>query len=122
MPAGTVEGEHQLTPTALAQRRIGNTAFELADELRRATRCQQRIGPILHKCGMALDPPRLFGCSAVAVGQFGDSAPEGQGFFEAGHRLSCVPSGRSVPPQPGSRLVPGGVDFGLDQLPTRSLG
>ncbi len=59
LPARAVEGEHQLAPTPLAQRCVGHRGFELADDLRSATRREQRIGPVLHQRGMALDPARL---------------------------------------------------------------
>jgi hypothetical protein len=68
LPAGAVQGEHQLAPTPLAQRRIGHRGLELANDLRGATRREQRIGPILYQRGMALDPPRLLGCAPPAIG------------------------------------------------------
>ena len=113
LPAGAVEGEHQLAPTPLAQRRVGDRGLELADDLRGATRREQRIGPILHQRGMALDPARLLGRSPPAVGQFGDSAPEGQRLLEAGHRLAGVAGGGGVAAQSGGRFVTRGIDLGL---------
>ena len=96
LPARAVEGEHQLAPSPFAQRRIGDRGLELADDLRGAAGREQRVGPVLHQRGMALDPPRLLGCSASAIGQFGDSAPEGKRFLEAGHRLAGVARGSGV--------------------------
>ena len=68
LPAGAVQGEHQLAPASFAQRRIGHRRLEFADDLSSAARRKQRIGPILHQRGMSLDPPRLFGGSPSAVG------------------------------------------------------
>ncbi len=90
LPAGAVEGEHQLAPSPFAQRRLGHRRLELADDLRGAARREQCVGPILHERGVALDPPRLFRCSPPTVGQLGDTAPEGQRLLEAGHRLADV--------------------------------
>ena len=61
LPARAVEGEHQLAPTPLAQRRVGDRGLELADDLGGATRREQRVGPVLDERGMALDPARLLG-------------------------------------------------------------
>ena len=96
LPACAVQREHQLAPTPLAQRRVGDRGLELADDLGGATRREQRIGPILDERGMALDPARLLGCAARAIGQFGGAAPEGQRLVEAGHRLAGVPCGDGV--------------------------
>ena len=90
LPAGAVEGEHELAPSPFAQRRLGHRRLELADDLRGAGRREQCVGSILHEGGVALDPSGLFGCSPPTVGQFGDTAPEGQRFLEASHRLAGV--------------------------------
>ncbi len=121
LPAGAVEGEHQLAPSPLAQRRVGHRGLELADDLGGATRREQRIGPVLHQRGMALDPARLLGCSAPAIGQFGDSAPEGQRLLEAGHRLAGVAGGGGVTAHPGGQLVTRGINLGPGEGPARSL-
>ncbi len=75
LPAGAVEGEHQLAPPPFAQRSIGNRGLQIADDFRGAARRQQRVGSILHQRGVALHPPRFFGRAAPAIGKFGDSAP-----------------------------------------------
>ena len=100
LPAGAVKGEHQLAPSPFAQWRIGHRGLKIADDLCGAARREQRIGPILHQRGMALDPPRLFGCSPPAIGQFGDSAPKGKRLLETGHRLAGIPNGSGIAPQP----------------------
>ena len=112
LPAGAVEGEHQLAPSPFAQRRLGHRGLELADDLRGAARREQRVGPILHQRGVALDPARLFGCSPPAVGQFGDSAPEGKRLLEAGHRLAGVAGGSGIASQSGGRFVARGINLG----------
>ena len=121
LPAGAVEGEHQLAPSPFAQRRLGHRGLELADDLRGAARREQRVGPILHQRGMALDPPRLLRCSPPAIGQFGDTAPEGERLLEAGHRLAGVAGGRGIASQSGGRFVTRGIDLALGEGPTRPL-
>src|ERR1700727_798252 len=69
---------------------------------------------------MSLDPPRLLGCSAPAIGQFGDSAPEGERLLEAGHRLADVAGGSGIAPESGRRFVARGINVALGQAPTRS--
>jgi hypothetical protein len=120
LPAGPIEGEHQLSPTPLAQRRIGHRGLELADDLRSPARHEQRVGPILHKRRMALDPARLFRCSSPAVGQLGDSAPEGKRLLEADHRLAGVASGRGIASQSSGRFITRRIDLALGEGPTRS--
>ena len=122
LPAGAVEGEHQLAPSPLAQRGIGHRALEFADELRGAAGREQRVGPILHQRGIALDPPRLFGCSAPALGQFGDSAPQGKRLLEAGHRLAGVAGGSGVTARLGRQFVARRIYLWPLQGPARSLG
>ena len=90
LPAGAVEGEHELAPSPFAQRRLGHRRLELADDLRGAGRREQCVGSILHERGVALDPSCLFGCSPPTVGQFGDTSPEGKRLLEASHRLADV--------------------------------
>ena len=65
LPAGAVQGEHQLAPSPLAQRRVGHRGLELADDLRCTARREQRIGPVLHQRGVALDPAGLLGHSSL---------------------------------------------------------
>ena len=121
LPAGAVEGEHQLAPTPLAQRRVGDRGLEIADDLRRATRREQRIGPVLDEGGMALDPACLLGYATLAIGQFGGAAPESQGLVEAGHRLAGVSRGDGVAARLRGRLVSGGIDLGGAQGPACAL-
>src|SRR3979490_1720337 len=70
---------------------------------------------------MAFDPPRLLGFSAPAIGQLGDSAPEGKCLLEAGHRLADVAGGSGITPQSGGRLVTRRIDLALGEGPTRAL-
>ena len=121
LPAGAVEGEHQLAPTPLAQRRVGDRGLEIADDLRGATRREQRIGAILHERGMALDPARLLGCAPLAIGQFRDTAPESQRLVKASHRLAGVPGGDGVAAHFRGRFVARGINLGCGQGPARSL-
>jgi hypothetical protein len=60
LPAGAVQGEHQLAPTPFAQRRVAYGRFKVADDFRGPTRRKQRIGPIFDERGMTFDPSRLF--------------------------------------------------------------
>ncbi len=121
LPAGAVEGEHQLAPSPFAQRRLGHRRLELADDLRGAARREQRVGPILDERGVALDPPRLLRCSPPAVGQFGDTAPEGKRLLEAGHRLAGVAGGSGIASQSRGRFIARGIDLALGERPTRAL-
>ena len=61
LPAGAVEGEHQLAPSPFAQRRLGHRGLEIADDFRGAARREQRVCPILHERGVAFDPACLLG-------------------------------------------------------------
>ncbi len=122
LPAGAVEGEHQLAPTPFPQRRLGHRGLEIADDFGGATRGQQRVRSILNQRGMALDPSRLLRCSAPAVGQFGDSAPEGKRLLEPGHRLAGVAPGGGIAAQSGCRFVTRGINLTLGEGPTGSLG
>ena len=121
LPACAVEREHQLAPTPLAQRRVGDRGLQFADDLRGATRREQRIGPVFDQGGVALDPARLLGLPARAIGQFGGATPESQRLVEAGHRLAGVPGGDGVAAHLGGRLVAGGIDLGGAQGPAGSL-
>ena len=121
LPAGAVKGEHELAPTPLAQWRIGDRRLEFADDLRGTTRREQRVGPVLHQGGMALDPACLLGDPARATGQFGDAAPESQRLVEAGHSLAGVPGGDGVAGHLGGQLITRGIDLGRGQGPARAL-
>src|ERR1700733_5973253 len=90
LPAGAVEGEHELPPSPLAQRCLRHRRLELADDLRGAGRREQCVGSILDKRGVTLNPSCLFRCSPPTIGQFGDTSPEGQRLLEASHRLADV--------------------------------
>ena len=111
-----------MAPTPLAQRRVGDRGLELADDLGGATRRKQRIGPLFHQRGVAFNPARLLGCTARAVGQFGDAAPERQRLVEPGQRLPGVAGGDRVAAQPRGRLVASGVNLGRAQRPAGPLG
>src|SRR6202035_5500356 len=95
--------------------------LELADDLRGPARHEQRVGPILRERGMTLDPSSLFGRSSPTVGQFGNSAPEGERLLEAGHRLASVASGSGIASEPSGRLITRGIDPTLGESPTRPL-
>src|SRR6185437_5922499 len=118
LPAGTVQGQHQLAPTPFAQRRLGYRGLELADDLRGPARHEPRVSPILHPRGVTLDPSSLFGRSPPTVGQFGNSAPQGKRLFEAGHRLAGVASGRGIASKPSGRFITRGIDPTLGESPT----
>ncbi len=121
LPARAVKGEHQLAPTPLAQRRIGDRGLQLADDLGSAARRKQRVGPVLDQSGMTLDPARFLRSAARAIGQFGDAAPQRQRLVEAGHRLAGVSGGDGVAAQPGGQLVAGGIDLARVQGPAGPL-
>src|SRR3984957_19763884 len=70
---------------------------------------------------MTLDPSSLFGRSSPTVGQFGNSAPEGERLLEAGHRLASVASGSGIASEPSGRLITRGIDPTLGESPTRPL-
>ena len=71
---------------------------------------------------MALDPPGLLGHSPSAVGQFGDSPPQGDCLVESSHGATGVTGAEGVPARFGERLVPRGVSLGRVQTPAGSLG
>jgi len=121
LPARAVEREHQLAPTPLAQRRVGDRGLEIADDLCGATGREQRIGPVLDKGGVALDPAGLLGYTARALGQFGGAAPESQGLVEVSHRLAGVSRGDGRAARSGEQLVAGGIDLGSTQGPACAL-
>ncbi len=121
LSAGAVQREHQLAPTPFAQRRIGHRGLEVSDQLSGAARCQQRIGPILHQRGMALDPSSLLRRSAPAIRQFGDPSPQGKCLLEAGRRLADVTGGSGIASQSGGRSVTRRIKLALGQGPTRPL-
>ena len=121
LPAGAVEGEHELAPSPFAQRRLDYRGLELADDLCGAARCEQRVGPILHQRGMTLDPSCLFGCSPPTVGQFGDAPPEGKRFLETSHRLADVAGRSGIASESGGRFVTRRINLALGKGPTRPL-
>ncbi|BBY91902.1 hypothetical protein MGALJ_15710 [Mycobacterium gallinarum] len=121
LPARTVKGEHQLTPTPLAQRGIGDRGLQLADDFGGPPRREQRVDPVLHQCGVALDPARLLRPAARPIGQLRRAAPQCQRLVEPGHGLACVSARERVAPLPGGQLVPGGVDLGRAQGPPGPL-
>jgi hypothetical protein len=121
LPAGAIEGQHQLAPSSFAQRRLGHRCLELPDDLRGAARRKQRIGPVLDQRGMALTPASLFRYSPMGIGQLGGSAPEGQRLLVARHRLADVASGGRVASHSGRHFVARGIDIGARQDPSRSL-
>ena len=58
-----------------------------------------------HPWTSRLDPAGLLGRASLARREFADSAPQGQRFIEADHRLAGVAGGNGVAAQPRGRLV-----------------
>ena len=110
-----------MAPTPLAQWRVRDRGLEFADDLRGATRREQRIGPLFDQGGVAFDPARLLRHPTRAIGQFGDAAPERQRFVEAGHRLADVPGREGLAAQLRGQLVAGGINLGRAQGPAHPL-
>ena len=122
LPAGPVEGEHQLAPTPFPQWGLGHRRLEIADDFRGATGREQRVRPVFDERGVTFDPAGLLGQPPPAIGQFGDSAPQGHRFLEAGDRLAGIAGGRGLSPGLGRRFVAGGINRGPVQSPARPLG
>ena len=120
LPACAVEGEHQLAPTPLAQRCVGDGGLELADDLGCTTRREQRVRPVFDQRGMALDPACLLGDPRWPSGSSGCRA-RGPAPRRSGPPLGwCLRRRRRRGPARG-QLVAGGVDLGRAQGPARAL-
>ena len=80
LPAGAVEGEHQLRAQAFSEWMRSNERLQLTDELGVATGGEVGFGPILERHKSKLLEPRDFGLREGLVGEVGKrrSAPHPQ--------------------------------------------
>jgi hypothetical protein len=81
LPAGLVEGEHELSAWALAQRMRGDEPFELADEVGVAAQGEVGLDSLLERAEAELLQPRCLGLSERLIGELVQrwAAPENQG-------------------------------------------
>lgn len=122
LSAGAVEGEHQLAPSPLAQRCVGDRSLEFPDDFRGPSGGEEGVGAVFDQRGLPLDPACLLGDSPAGIGQFGRSAPQSQRLVEADDRLRGVAGGRGVTAQLGGQLVTRGIDLGRAENPAGAFG
>ena len=91
LPAGLVEGDHELPPGPLAERMLGDELPELADDVRSATLRELGVDPTLgRRCAQLLEPGGFRPCELV-VGELLQRRPsvEREGTDER-FRSMCV--------------------------------
>ena len=121
MSAGAVKGEHELRPSSFAQRRIGDSGLEFADDLGRATCREQCIA----RSSTTRHDPRSSGSSRMlraanrAVRGFRAKAPVPP---RSGPPLGWCRRSCGVTAPPGGQLVAGGVNLGRGEGPARAFG
>jgi hypothetical protein len=95
LPSGAVEGEHELSPEALAQGVLRHERLELADELRLPTRGEVGLEAILARREAQLVEARDLRLSEGLVGKIGQRrpAPERERLAQERRRLRRVAPG-----------------------------
>ena len=120
LPAGAIEGEHQLPPTPFAQRRSATAASRspMTSAARpvassaSARSSTSAAWPSIHRVFSDI-PRRPSGSSGFRA--------RDKRLLEARHRLAGVASGGGIASPSGGRFVTRGINLALGQGPTRSL-
>ena len=122
LASGAVEGEHELGPATLAQRRVGDGGLEITDGLGRPPGGEQRVDAVLDERRVHLGPAGDLRPPAIRVRELRCPPPEAEGVVEVRQRARGVTGAQGVATGAGRLGVAGAVGQHALERPATAPG